>query len=98
MSRFATPLLVLCAGTLLSANAAAGATLYASVYPTDVIYAYATNGSRTTFATGLNDPQGLVFDSHGDLFAGDYICPATSTSTRRQGIVRSLPAEWPRLA
>ncbi len=29
-------------------------------------------GARSTFATGLNGPHGLVFDQTGNLFEADY--------------------------
>lgn len=35
------------------------------------IYAFAPNGTRSTFALGF-DPAGLAFNSSGNLFVGDY--------------------------
>src|SRR2546430_7187188 len=35
------------------------------------IYKFTPNGARTTFAVGLNYPQGLAFDSAGSLFVPD---------------------------
>lgn len=35
------------------------------------IYEYAPNGSRSLFASGLNDPEDLKFDSNGNLFEVD---------------------------
>ena len=37
-----------------------------------VIYKFAPDGTRTTFATGLQGPANLAFASSGDLFATDF--------------------------
>jgi hypothetical protein len=36
------------------------------------IYEFTPGGVRSTFASGLNNPLGLAFDSAGDLFEADY--------------------------
>jgi sugar lactone lactonase YvrE len=36
-----------------------------------IIYKFAPDGTRSTFATGLNGPLGLAFDSAGNLFDAD---------------------------
>src|SRR3989344_3120806 len=35
------------------------------------IYKYTSDGTRSTFASGLNSPQGLAFDGVGNLFVVD---------------------------
>jgi sugar lactone lactonase YvrE len=45
--------------------------LFVSDAGSGCIYAIAPDGTRTTFASGLGSPAGLVFDSRGDLFAPD---------------------------
>jgi hypothetical protein len=46
--------------------------LYVSDAGSGCIYAFAPDGARTTFASGLGSPAGLVFDRRGDLFAPDF--------------------------
>jgi hypothetical protein len=45
-------------------------TLFVGDYSTDSILEY-SGGTESTFATGLNYPTGLAFDSAGDLFESD---------------------------
>ena len=46
--------------------------LFVSDGVSNTIYEYNTsNGSRSTFASGLNEPKGLAFDSSGNLFEAD---------------------------
>src|SRR5437868_3403592 len=35
------------------------------------IYKFTPGGTRSTFASGLNGPKGLAFDSEGNLFVDD---------------------------
>jgi hypothetical protein len=68
--------LSLAAATLLvvlapfNARAAAG-DLYESDYGTGYIFEFTPDGTRSTFASGLNGPLGLAFNSAGNLFEAD---------------------------
>jgi DNA-binding beta-propeller fold protein YncE len=42
-----------------------------NVYNAGVIYEYASNGTRSAFATGLDSPIGLAFDSSGNLYVAN---------------------------
>ncbi len=53
-------------GDLFVANFVAGAP------GSSTIYEFTPGGSRSTFATGFNEPACLAFDSSGDLFVTDY--------------------------
>ena len=35
------------------------------------IYEFTPSGTRTTFASGLSTPEGLAFDSSGNLYEAD---------------------------
>jgi DNA-binding beta-propeller fold protein YncE len=39
---------------------------------TSTIYKFTSGGTRSTFASGLNGPIGLTFDSAGNLFEADW--------------------------
>jgi len=54
----------------LTANGAPG-DLFASDNLGGTIYKFAPDGTWSIFATGLNDPEGLAFDSAGYLFVAD---------------------------
>ena len=53
-----------------NALAAAG-DLFVTDLATNSIVVYAPDGTKTTFATGLNGPQGLAFDRFGNLYEAD---------------------------
>jgi hypothetical protein len=36
------------------------------------IYEFTPSGTRSTFASGLGEPDGTAFDSNGNLFVADY--------------------------
>ena len=50
---------------------AAPGDLYASDLANNSIVVYKPDGTSSTFASGLNSPQGLVFDQLGNLFVAD---------------------------
>src|SRR5882724_4864984 len=52
---------------ILTANAAAG-DLFEADFNSGTIYKFAPDGTRSTFATGQNEPYGLACDSAGNLF------------------------------
>jgi sugar lactone lactonase YvrE len=69
------PLLVTVAGLAVilvpdRASAAAG-DLYEAEGAGGEIFKFTPDGTKTTFASGLNDPRGLAFDSSGNLFEAD---------------------------
>ena len=60
------------------------------------IYEFTPDGQQITFASGLSCPQGLTFDSAGDLFVAQWGINGPSTNG---SIIRITPAEsealWP---
>ena len=44
--------------------------LFVSDFFSNNIYEFTPGGARSTFASGLNQPLGLAFDSAGNLFEG----------------------------
>ena len=69
------PTLVVAAVFILSVAAqltyAIPGDLYESDYGSGNIYEFTPDGTRSTFASGLNSPAGLAFNSAGNLFEGD---------------------------
>ena len=64
------------------------------------IYEFTPGGAQSTFASGLNDPDGLAFNSAGDLFAADIgsgniyeFTPGGAQSTFASGL--SILMDWP---
>src|SRR5258708_7177178 len=70
------PTLVVAAVFILSVAAqltyAAPGDLYESDSLSGNIYEFTPGGTRSTFASGLNQPRGLAFNSAGNLFEADY--------------------------
>jgi PEP-CTERM motif len=61
-----------CAGTLLLATGASAQNLFVSDYTGQAVYEYPTGGGApTTFASGLNYPLGIAFNTSGDLFVAN---------------------------
>jgi sugar lactone lactonase YvrE len=61
-----------CAGAvLLMASGAAAQNLFISNYGAQNIYEYTPGGAQSTFASGMNYPLGLAFNSAGDLFVAN---------------------------
>jgi subtilisin-like proprotein convertase family protein len=54
-----------------SAYLAPGQNLFVADSGSDNIYKFTPDGTRTTFATGLNYPDGIAFNSAGNLFEED---------------------------
>ena|SRR5450432_4195611 len=76
-----------------SARATAG-DLFVTDSVTNSIVAYSTDGTMRTFASGLDDPQGLTFDAIGYLYVADavlvewqdsYGCSSTWQVFQRRG-------------
>src|SRR5262245_44155842 len=65
--------LITLASALAFANPASAAPgdLYVSDLATNSIVVYKPDGSSSVFASGLNSPQGLVFDQEHNLFVAD---------------------------
>ena len=64
---FAVTMLVLLASGLALAD-----NIYVSSYNEDNIYKFDSSGIKSTFASGLDGPTGLAFDSSGYLYVADY--------------------------
>jgi len=75
-----------------SARAAAG-DLYEADFSSGTIFKFTPAGTKSTFASGLNVPGGLAFDSSGNLFESDngsntifIFTPAGTKSTFATGL------------
>jgi hypothetical protein len=65
---------VVCAGAvMLIASSAQAQNLFEADSGTGNIYEFTPGGVRTTFASGAGNPNGLVFDSAGNLFEADHM-------------------------
>jgi sugar lactone lactonase YvrE len=63
---FAVTVLTLLAGGLAHAD-----NIYVSCYGSGTIDKFDSSGNRSVFATGLNHPTGLTFDSRGNIWAAE---------------------------
>jgi glucose/arabinose dehydrogenase len=64
---------VVCVGAvLLIASSAQAQNLFETDLHSGNIYEYTPGGARSTFASGLDEPIGLAFNSAGDLLVADY--------------------------
>jgi sugar lactone lactonase YvrE len=69
-SRIGSAVAVLVAALVPSSGLAAPGDLYMTDL-VSTIYKFAQDGTKTTFASGLNKPYGLAFDGSGNLFVAD---------------------------
>jgi len=46
--------------------------IYASQFTGDSVFTFDSNGTATTFASGMDTPNGLDFDSNGNLYVCDF--------------------------
>jgi hypothetical protein len=79
--------------TILSPALALGQNLFESDAWSGSIYEFTPDGTRSTFASGLNTSAGLAFDSTGNLFEADWgsgniykFTPAGMRSTFASGL------------
>ncbi len=63
--------LTLALGAALCPVLAEAQNLFVSDFSRGNIYEFTPTGTRNTFASGLSYPQGLAFDSAGNLFEAD---------------------------
>jgi sugar lactone lactonase YvrE len=90
---------VFCAGTilLLAAAGAEAQNLLVAAYGSGQINEFTPTGTQSTFASGLNQPIGLAFDSAGNLYEADAnsgniykFTPAGAQSTFASGLNRPV--------
>ena len=58
---------------MLIASSAPAQNLFVSVQYSSDIDEFTPGGAQSTFASGLFGPDGLAFNSAGDLFVADYL-------------------------
>ena len=67
-----TGALTLSASFIFSSHAdAAAGDIYETDFSSGTIFKFSPSGARTTFATGLNGPEGMAFDRNGNFFVTD---------------------------
>ena len=57
---------------MLIASVAQAQNLFVTAFSEGKIYQITPSGAQSTFATGLNEPMGLAFDTAGNLFEADW--------------------------
>jgi sugar lactone lactonase YvrE len=63
---------VVCAGAIIvTCSNSQAQNLFEADYSSGHIYKFTPGGAQSTFASGLNGPFGLAFDSAGNLFEAD---------------------------
>jgi hypothetical protein len=67
-----TAVAVLAAALVPSGVLAAPGDLYEADFNSGTIFKFAQDGTRSAFASGLNNPQALAFDGSGNLFEADF--------------------------
>jgi sugar lactone lactonase YvrE len=77
-------LLILTVLVLLTSSLAHADNIYVSCYNSGKIMKYDSSGNGTIFASGLNNPTGLAFDSKGNLWASEQ----GSSNTNNGAIVK----------
>jgi len=85
-----------CAGAILLIAASAPAqNLFVADSGSGKIYEFTPNGGSSTFASGLNDPTAVAFDSSGNLYVANYgdntvtkIAPLGTMSTVVSGLTK----------
>src|SRR5579859_6252031 len=90
---------VLCVGTILLVTAAGAEAqnLFVAAYGSGQINGFTPTGAQSTFASGLNQPLGLAFDSAGNLYEADAnsgniykFAPGGAQSTFASGLNRPV--------
>ena len=54
--------------------------LYEADFSSATVFKFTPDGTRSTFASGLNGPVGLAFDGSGNLFEADVAATRSSNS------------------
>ena len=65
-------LLAVIAITLLTSSLTYADNIYVSCLGNGTIEKFDSSGNRSTFASGLNSPDGLAFDSSNNLYVANY--------------------------
>ncbi|HTR40363.1 MAG TPA: PEP-CTERM sorting domain-containing protein [Pseudomonadales bacterium] len=66
---------------LFTISSAQAQNLFVSSFATGHVYEYTPGGVQSTFASGLNYPDGVAFNANGDLFVGNTALNAGDTGS-----------------